>query len=112
MADQYATEAKVTQLFQWQAEALRSRCKNANSTSRRASDRSRPRLPAFQAGNFVYQAPTSGGKSLVAEILMLNQLLWAKQNVLFVLPYISVIQEKLAHLQAVWRPAPISVLGL
>lgn len=49
---------------------------------------------------------------MVAEILMLNQLLWAKQNVLFVLPYISVIQEKLAHLQAVWRPAPISVLGL
>ncbi len=60
----------------------------------------------------MYQAPTSGGKSLVAEVLMLRTLLQWRRNVLMVLPFVSLIVEKLSHLRAVWKNAPVSLVGL
>ncbi|KAK6743643.1 hypothetical protein RB195_010744 [Necator americanus] len=48
--------------------------------------------------NIVYCAPTSAGKSLVAELIALRVALTGKR-VLFLLPYISVAKEKLRFLQ-------------
>lgn len=43
-----------------------------------------------------YQVPTGGGKSLVAEILLLKMLFQRNLNGMVILPYVSLVQEKVA----------------
>ena len=59
--------------------------------------------PGMLAGtrNLVYTAPTSGGKSLVADVLMLRRVIREGRKALIVLPYVALVQEKVKWLQRV-----------
>ena len=52
--------------------------------------------------NLVYTAPTGGGKSLVADVLMLKRIIEdSTKKAILVLPYVALIQEKVKWLRKV-----------
>eukprot|EP00736_Rhodelphis_marinus_P010047 Rmarinus@m.17058 len=86
----------VTTLYAWQAECL---SEYKNSFKR----------------NLLYSAPTSGGKTLVSEVLMINTLFpstWPKPlKVIFILPFVSICVEKVKYFKTILEPKRCKVKG-
>uniref|UniRef100_A0A8C6XGN6 DNA polymerase theta n=1 Tax=Naja naja TaxID=35670 RepID=A0A8C6XGN6_NAJNA len=82
----------VVRMFQWQAECL-------------MADQ------VLEGRNLVYSAPTSAGKTLVAELLILKRVLETQKKALFILPFISVAKEKKYYLQAMFQEEGVQVEG-
>ena len=79
-------------MFEWQCECLS--------------------LPGILTGtNLVISAPTSAGKTLVAELIALKCILELRKKVLIILPFVSLAHEKAAYLQSVFEPQGVRVGG-
>ncbi|KAH8328757.1 hypothetical protein KR074_005265 [Drosophila pseudoananassae] len=86
-------EKGVIQMFDWQVECLSKRSVLCDH------------------GNLVYSAPTSAGKTLVSEILLIKTVLERRKKVLLILPFISVVREKMFYLQDLLTMAGYRVEG-
>ncbi|XP_036445013.1 DNA polymerase theta [Colossoma macropomum] len=82
----------VKQMFEWQAECL-------------------TLGKVLEGKNLVYSAPTSAGKTLVSELLILKRVLETRRKAIFILPFVSVAREKMFYLQNVFQEAGVKVEG-
>ncbi|XP_064933489.1 DNA polymerase theta isoform X5 [Columba livia] len=82
----------VVQMFEWQAECLMLG-------------------QVLEGKNLVYSAPTSAGKTLVAELLILKRVLETRKKALLILPFVSVAKEKKCYLQALFQEVDVRVEG-
>eukprot|EP00793_Prasinoderma_coloniale_P007116 PRCOL_00006968-RA len=72
-----------------------------------------PRLHRWQAscleqqartgGNLVYSAPTSGGKSIVADMILLRAVSATNRAALVVVPFVSLVNEKVEEYERLFR---------
>jgi replicative superfamily II helicase len=90
--EKYAAR-KISTMFPWQVECLNN-----------------PKILKHHA-NLVYSAPTSAGKTLVAEILAIKTVLERRKKVLFILPFVSVVREKMFYFQDIFSGSGVRVEG-
>lgn len=83
----------IVKMFDWQVKCLNN-----------------PRV-LMENRHLVYSAPTSAGKTLVSEILMIKSVLERKKKALLILPFVSVVREKMFYLQDLLSSSGIRVDG-
>ena len=79
-------------MFEWQAECL-----------------SQPGV--LSGRNLIYSAPTSAGKTLVAELLALKCVLELRKKAIIILPFVSIVLEKTRYLKELFLPVGVKVGG-
>ncbi|SPJ12634.1 DEAD/DEAH box helicase, putative [Plasmodium sp. DRC-Itaito] len=90
--DNYKKE-KIKELYEWQDECLREL-----------------RKVNWERGeNFIYVAPTSGGKTLVTELFIFEQIKNSKKQIFFLFPLNSLINEKMIYLKNICKGTNINI---
>lgn len=83
----------VDKMFEWQTECLVNQ------------------KVLFEGANLIYSAPTSAGKTLVSEVLMIKNILERRKKAIFILPFISIVREKINYLQDLVTSSGVKVDG-
>ncbi|RNA39659.1 helicase POLQ-like isoform X2 [Brachionus plicatilis] len=84
----------ITCLYDWQHELLTIMQQKYQKAMRNLASNT----PKDLNTNLLYLSPTSGGKTLVAEMLILHCLLVKQKNVIFIMPFVSIVQEKVLQI--------------
>ena len=95
ICEQFYKYTKIRKLFAWQAECLG---RSAEVLAGRKS--------------LVYFAPTSGGKSMVSEVLMFRAILGFKKRAMYVLPFVSIVMEKEQYLTKICENVNMKIIAL
>ncbi|KAG2392776.1 hypothetical protein C9374_011501 [Naegleria lovaniensis] len=82
--EQIADNYKHTTLYPWQVSLLHD-------------------TGVLEGQNLIYSSPTSGGKTLVSEIVMVRRLTQDKSKVIFILPFKAIIEEKVLDLNSKFK---------
>ncbi|KAF0975219.1 hypothetical protein FDP41_005972 [Naegleria fowleri] len=82
--EQIADNYKHTTLYPWQVSLLHD-------------------TGVLEGQNLIYSSPTSGGKTLVSEIVMVRRLTQDKSKVIFILPFKAIIEEKVSDLNGKFK---------
>ncbi|XP_025417440.1 DNA polymerase theta-like isoform X2 [Sipha flava] len=82
----------IVSMFPWQVECLTSE-------------------GVLDGRNLVYSAPTSAGKTIVAEILTMQTILERDKKVLIILPFVSVVREKMLYFQELFEGTNKRIAG-
>ncbi|KAG4096849.1 P-loop containing nucleoside triphosphate hydrolase protein [Neocallimastix lanati (nom. inval.)] len=61
--------------------------------------------------NLVFSAPTSAGKTMVSEILMIKKVMETGKKALMILPYISIVNEKTQYYQTLLSSSQLNIVG-
>lgn len=83
----------IIEMFEWQVDCL-----------------GNPRV-LLECRNLVYSAPTSAGKTLVAEILTIKTVLERQKKVIIILPFVSIVREKMFYFQDILSSSGVRVEG-
>lgn len=83
----------ITEMFDWQVTCL-----------------GNPKV-LMECCNLVYSAPTSAGKTLIAELIAIKTILERQKKVIIILPFVSIVREKMFYLQEILSSAGIRVEG-
>ncbi|KAL1915366.1 uncharacterized protein VTP21DRAFT_6824 [Calcarisporiella thermophila] len=92
VVDSYAKH-NILSMYPWQAECLS--------------------LDGVMTGrqNLVFSAPTSAGKTMVAEFIMLKKLVISRKKAIMILPFVSIVAEKASYLQLMFDSVHLRVCG-
>ena len=92
VAEVYEKQAGISEVFDWQYECLTN-------------------TAVLQGKNLVFSAPTSAGKTLVAELVMIKRILDSNKKCIFILPFVSVVREKVYYMRKLFKRLGIRVEG-